>query len=168
MRGHQTIVTADPCGKKQAGFVKAGETFYPGMIVQVDPTVALISGRHTYKIYNRAVDGDQPLGSFWVVTDEYLTYEGKGITDSTTFDSYAAGLLCSLYSPLAGEEINLLFKNVTGTADDIIAGDIVMVDDDTGKVIATTGTPETEVAAALEAITDPTADTQLWCQWSGH
>ena len=43
-----------------------------------------------------------------------------------------------------------------------------MVDDGTGLIIATTGSPETEVCLLLEAITDPTADTLAWTIWSGH
>lgn len=160
-RGNGIIVTADPRGVFGEGVVAAGETFYPGMIVQRDPTVALAGGRPTYKIYNRDADGDQPLGSFWVVRHDYL--QGK-----TVSDSIAAGTRCFVYSPVAGEELNLLIENLAGTADDHTAGEILMVNDGTGKLIATTGSPETEVAALLETITDPTADTLAWCEWTGH
>lgn len=47
---NQIIVSSEPQGKFMEGFVKSGETFYPGMIVQRDATVALRQGRHTYKI----------------------------------------------------------------------------------------------------------------------
>jgi hypothetical protein len=73
-----------------------------------------------------------------------------------------------MYFPTDGDELNLLFGNASGTADDIPLGTILMVDHGTGKVVATTGTPETEVAVALEAIVDPTADQLLWVRWSGH
>lgn len=168
MRGKKIIVAADPQGMFMEGIVATGQTFYPGCIVQVDPTVALSSGRHTYKLYDRSADGEQPLGAFWVVTEENMALGGKGITDATTFDSYAAGERCSLYSPMAGEDLNLLISNLSGTADDHVAGEILMVDDGTGELIATTGSPETEVAVLMENITDPTADTLAWCQWSGH
>lgn len=163
MRGKEIIVTTEPGGRFDEGFVNTGETFYPGMIVQRDPSQALQGGRHTYKIYDRAADGDQPQGAFWVVTNLLGALVGK-----TNTDSIVAGERFMAYSPLAGEELNLLVANIAGTADDHALGEILMVDDGTGKLVATTGTPETEVAQLLEDITDPTADTLAWCEWSGH
>lgn len=162
-RGNSIIVDAEPQGKFTEGYVATGQTFYPGMVVQRDATVALISGRHTYKYYDRAADGDQPIGAFWIVTERLNAMFGKSMSDS-----YTAGERCSLYSPMAGEELNLLVANLSGTADDHALDEILMVDDGTGKLVATTGSPETEVAQLLEAITDPTADTLAWVQWSGH
>lgn len=160
-RGNCIIVTANPRGVFEEGYVKTSQTFYPGMVVQRDASVALSGGVHTYKIYDRDADGDQPAGAFWVVMENYLL--GK-----TTADSYAAGERCFFYSPVAGEELNLLLLNIAGTADDHALGEILMVDDGTGKLIVTTGSPETEVAQLLEAVTDPVADTLAWVQWSGH
>lgn len=160
-RGNTIIVSADPQGKFTEGYIAAGETPKPGTIMQIDPTVALKSGRHTYKIYNRDADGDRPAGAFWVLREDYL--QGKLVTEA-----YAAGERCFLYCPLPGEELNLLYANISGTADDHVAGEIGMVDDGTGKIIVTTGSPETEVCVLLENITDPTADTLAWVQWSGH
>lgn len=168
MRGHCIIVSADPQGKFTEGLVAAGETHYPGQIVQVDPTVALVGGRHTFKVYDRAADGDQPIGAFWVVTELNMSLQGKALTSSTSFDSYAAGERASYYSPMAGEELNLLYLNIAGTADDHAAGEIGMVDDGTGKIIATTGSPETEVCVLKETVTDPAADFLAWVEWSGH
>lgn len=160
-RGSRIIVSADPKGKFTEGVIATAEK--PGTIMQVDPTVALAGGRHTYKVYDQSADGEQPTGAFWVLTEELLALQGKGPTDA-----YTAGDRCSLYAPQDGEELNLLFGDTSGTADDVALGAKLMVDDGTGKVINTTGTPETEVATALEAIVDPTADQLLWCQWSGH
>jgi hypothetical protein len=152
MRGNEIIVSTEPQGRMEGGYVAAGETHYPGMIVQRDPTVALQLGRHTYKYYDRAADGDKPAGAFWLVTNMENALLGKDATEP--------------YAP--GEEYNLLVANFAGTADDHAAGEILMVDDGTGKLVATTGTPATEVAQLLEAITDPTADTLAWCQWAGN
>lgn len=160
-RGSRIIVSADPKGKFTEGVLATGEK--PGTIMQIDPTVALAGGRHTFKVYDRAADGDQPAGAFWVLTEHLQALQGK-----TALDAYTAGDRGSLYAPQDGEELNLLFGNAAGTADDVALGDIMMVDDGTGKIITTTGTPETEVAVALEAIVDPVADQLLWVQWSGH
>ncbi len=161
MRGSSIIVVSDPKGQFEEGVVATGETFYPGMVVQRDASVALKSGKHIYKYYNRAADGDMPEGSHWVVTERLLALQGKIYSDS-----YAAGERVSLYSPRAGEEMNLLLLNISGTGDDHTAGEILMVNDGDGKLIATTGSPEVEVAQLLESVTDPTADTLAWCQWS--
>lgn len=163
MRGTRIIVTADPKGQFEEGVVAAGQTFYPGLIVQRDPAVALKAGRHTYKLYTRDADGNLPRGSYWVVTEELNATIGKAYTES-----YGAGERVSLYSPRAGEELNLMVSNLAGTGDDHALDEILMVDSGTGELIATTGTPESEVAQLLEAITDPTADTLAWCQWTGH
>lgn len=165
MRGNTIVVSVgdSPKGVFVEGYVAAGETHYPGMIVQRDPTVALKAGRATYKIYSRDADGDHPAGAFWVVTEHLNVLQGKAITDSI-----AAGERMQLYSPLPGEELNLLVKDISGTGDDHTAGEILMVDTGTGKMIATTGSPESEPAVLLETVTDPTADTLAWCEWSGH
>ncbi len=160
-RGNEIVVSSCVYGHRVEGIIAAGETPKPGQIVQMDPTVALVGGRHTWKIYDRDADGDRPKGPFIVLTHDQL--QGKTISDA-----YAAGDRAFGYVPLPGDELNLLFKNVSGTADDVAAGDLFIVDDGTGKVIVTTGSPETEVAMALEAITDPTADTLVWCVWTGY
>ena len=59
------------------------------------------------------------------------------------------------------------FGNAAGTADDVTKGMKLIIDDGTGKVVPTTGTPESEPFVAREAITDPTADQLLWCSYSG-
>lgn len=162
-RGNRIIVIAPdhPKGVFCEGYVATGETHKPGMIVQRDPTVALKAGRATYKLYNRDADGNHPAGAFWVVLEDLM--QGKTVTDS-----YTAGTREFLYCPLQGEELNLLVANLSGTADDHTAGEILMVDDGTGMLVATTGTPETEVAMLLEAITDPEADTLAWVEWTGY
>lgn len=160
-RGNLIVVTADPKGNFLEGVIAAGETPKPGTIMQIDPSVALVGGRHTWKAYNRDADGDRPVGPFAVLDID--KFQGKSATDA-----YAAADRCFLYCPLPGDELNLLFGNAAGTGDDIALGDIMMVDDGTGKVVESTGSVETEVAVALEAITDPTADQLLWCMWSGH
>ncbi len=162
-RGNRIVITSPPFGIHSEGIVKATQTFYPGMIVVRDPSVALVNGRHTYKYYDPGADGEHPVGAMWVVTEGLLGLIGK-----TTSDSYGAGERCSLYCPKVGEDLNLLVANLSGTADDHAIGEKMMVDNGTGKLIVTTGSPELEVAQLLEAITDPTADTLAWCQWGGN
>jgi hypothetical protein len=159
MRGNRIVVSADPRGKFMEGYISGAVA--PGTIVQVDPSVALKGGRFTYKAYQPGTDGEQPLGPFWVLLENYLL----GLAASV---AYASGDRCFLYCPEPGDELNLLIANIAGTADDHALAEKLMVDTGTGKLIATTGSPETEVAVLNEVITDPVADTLAWCTWSGH
>jgi hypothetical protein len=155
-RGNRIVVNADAKGAYEWDYVTTAEK--PGTIVQLDVSQALRHGKHTWVVYNRAADGDRPLGPYAVIVEDL--YQGR---DADT--AYGAGELCKLYIPIQGDELNLLFLNVSGTADDVAAGVALIVDDGTGKVTPTTGTPQTEVAVALEALVDPTADQRLWCRW---
>lgn len=136
------------------GIINAAETPKPGTIVQIDPTQSMQQGRWVWKIFSRDADGDRPAGPLIVLTEDF----GQG---RTVDDAYAAGERAFGIIPLPGCELNVLYKNVSGTGDDVVAGNLLIVDTGTGKVIVTTGSPETEPFMALEALTDPTADALL-------
>ncbi len=158
-RGNAIIVTSDPKGQFDEGVITGA--LKPGTVLQRDPTVALQGGRHTYKAYDRGADGDRPAGALWILLHD--GYQGK-----TVLDAYVTGTRCFVYSPRPGEQFNLLLADVTGTGDDHTKGEILMVDDGTGKLIATTGSPETESFLLLESFTDPTADQLAWVEYSGY
>jgi hypothetical protein len=160
-RGNRIVVTAEPKGQFVQGYIATGETPKPGTILQVQAATALKGGRETWEIYNADADGGRPKGPFIVLIEDYLS--GKAATEA-----YAAGDFAFGYVPKQGDELNLLVLNIAGTADDHTKGEMLIVDDTTGKMIATTGTPETEVAQLKETITDPTADTLAWCVWTGY
>lgn len=160
-RRNVIVIAADPQGKFLEGYIATGQTPKPGTIMQIDPTVALRGGRHTWKIYDRGADGDRPIGPIAVLREDHL--QGKSITDA-----YASGDRAFLYAPQMGEELNCLLLDVAGTGDDHAAGELLMVDDGTGKLIATTGSPETESFTLLEAVTDPTTDTLAWVVYNGY
>lgn len=159
-RGSTIIVTAQPRGVFTQGYIAAGETPKPGTILQKQSATALKGGLFTYEIYNADADGGRPKGPIYLLLED--GYQGR-----TVDDAYAAGEFCWLYTPIQGEEYNLRLLDVAGTGDDHTKGEMLIIDDTTGKMIATTGTPETEVAQLLETITDPTADTLAWCVWTG-
>lgn len=160
-RGNSIIVTPEPKGRFLEGLIASGETPKPGTIVQIQIATALVSGKFTWEIYNVAADGSRPSGPFILLREDAL--QGRLATTA-----YAAGENALGYVPLPGDELNLLVLNLAGTADDHTKGEILIVDDTTGKMIATTGSPETEVAMLLETITDPVADTLAWCIWTGY
>ena len=72
-----------------------------------------------------------------------------------------------LYCPLPGDELLMLVGDVSGTADDHTIGEILMVDDGTGELVTTTGSPENEHFVCLEAAADPTADALMHCMFAG-
>ncbi len=147
-------------GKRVTVIIAAGETPKPGTILQVDPTATRVGNNEVAKIYNRDADGDRPAGPHIVLLEDRM----RGRTPD---DAYAAGDMAPAYIPLPGDELNLLFGNAVGTADDITAGGLGMVDDGTGKIIGTTGSPEEEVCVFMESYTDPAADRHLWVKWNG-
>jgi hypothetical protein len=158
MRGSKIIVSSEPQGQLVEGLIATGETPKPGTIVQIDASVALNNGRHTWKIYNADADGGRPKGPYILLKEDDL--RGKTYDDAYAAGDRAFGIICH-----RGDEYNLRLLDVAGTGDDHTKGEILIIDDTTGKMIATTGTPEDEVAVLLETITDPTADTVAWCQW---
>ena len=167
MKGKRIIVDDLPRGRVTRFVVNTGETWAPGVVVQIDPTQTRQSGNWVGKLCDISADGAGFSGACFIVTEESFATYGKGITSATSFDTYAAGQLASVYAPQNGDELNVLFKNVSGTADDVVAGDILIVDDTTGKFIVTTGGPTVKPCMALEAVTDPTADTLVWVSWGG-
>jgi len=162
-KGNCIVVSANPRGVFMEGYVASGQTPYPGTIMQIDPTVDLINGRNTFKIYDRDADGDRPKGAIYVLRENYLLGKDKDTP-------YAPGDLCFLYAPLQGEELNVLVKNLsgTGTADDYVKGELMTIDDGTGMLIRTVGSPETEPFTLKESSTDTTANVLLWCEFSGY
>ena len=156
-RGNRIVLTPDR-GHFEQGYIDTAE--YPGTIVQMDPTHALVTGRFHWVVFNRDADGDRPMGPYIVLCEDFT--QGKGIDPTDSNNAHVAGQLARGFVCYAGAEVNLLFKNVSGTADDVVAGNLFIVDDATGKVIVTTGSPEEEPFMALEALTDPSADALVW------
>lgn len=160
MRGNEIVVSFDPRGLKVEGVIGAGLTPKPGTIMQLQVGTALVGGRHTWELYAPGTDGAKPKGPMIVLVQDYL--QGR-----TADDAYAAGERAFGYIPLAGDELNLRLKDIAGTGDDHTKGEVLIVDDASGLLIATTGSPDTKVAILLETVTDPVAETLVWCQWTG-
>jgi len=159
-RGTEIIVSANPRGVMHEGPITG--TPKPGTIMQIDVSEGINGdGRFTWEAYNRDADGNRPAGPLAILLPDRL--QGKLHTDA-----YAAGDHGFLYTPIAGEEFNCLLLDVSGTGDDHAFGEILIVDDGTGKLVATTGTPETEPFMLLEAVTDPIADTLLHVIYNGY
>lgn len=142
-----------------------GAVLYPGTIMQVDPSVALVGGVSTCVVYDRSADGEQPKGAFWVATEHMGRLAGK-----TVDDTIEVGAMFEAYAPAAGDDLNLMVSDAdTGTStNDVAVGTIMMVRDGFGTLIATSGSPETEVAVMMSAANDFSGNRLNWVQWTGH
>lgn len=162
-KGNRIIVTENPRGVFTEGFIAAGETPSPGTVLQIQDSAGIDgNGRMTFELANMDGDGTRPKGPLYVLLEDSL--QGR-----TSTDAYAAGEACFLYTPAAGEELNMLVLNLAGTADDHPFGEMLVVDDTTGQLIVTPGgAEETEPFKLLEAITDPTADTLAHVVYTGY
>lgn len=161
-KGSDIIVSGQPRGVQLEGIIEG--TPKPGTVMQIKAaTAADGTGRHTWQVYNADADGNQRIVA--VLLPDYL----QGVMETT---AYTTGTRGFLYFPLPGEELNMLAANLTGTGsgtDDAFAvGDLLIVDDGTGKLIKTTGSPESEPFLVLEAVAALTEDTLIWCLFTGY
>lgn len=161
-RGNGIIVTAEPHGRFVEGKLKTGITPKPGTILQIQNTVAIdANGRFTFELATPDAAGGRPKGPLLILLPDFLS--GK-----TATDAFADSAAVTCYVPQAGEEFNLLLLDIAGTADDHPIGEILIVHATLGKLIVTTGTPETEPFQLLETITDPVADTLAHVIYTGY
>lgn len=167
--GNDIIVEAAPRGTKMEGILGANSgSPKPGTIMEIDRSVEPVNGTFAWEPFGVtaasgsegvAADGNQRL----VAVLEIDKLQGK-----TADDAYATTERCFLYVPVAGETLNIRRADIAGSGDDVAIGDLFIVEDGTGKLIATTGSPESEPFFALETVTDPLAETLLWCMYTGY
>lgn len=158
-KGNTILISTDPRGRKTEGYITG--TPKPGIMLMLDVSEAERGGRFTWEPFNRTFDAQ--MGLVAVLLEDEL----QGVNNDT---AYVTGARCFLYFPLPGDELNMLFQNQAGTADDVAFGDYFVVDDGTGKMLATTGTAadKSEPFQALEVVTDPTEDTLVHCYFTGY
>lgn len=155
-KGNDIIVSNNPRGRREEIIISG--TPKPGTVMTVT-TAALSNGRFTMEAYNRDADGNRaPIAVL-------LADELRGILQTT---AYASGDRGFVYYPLPGDDLNMLVANIAGTGDAFTIGDYMIVDDGTGKLIATTGSPESEPFQIMETVAALTADTLLWCKFTGY
>lgn len=143
--GNKIVVTPNPKGVFKEGRIRGPET--PGIAMQIDVSEAKQGGRFQWEPFNGAFDAQQNLIAILLP---------NGLEGQTAAQVYADGDRCFLYCPIPGEEMNILLQDQSGTADDFVVGDKLIVDDGTGKFLISAGTAadKSEPFIALEAITD--------------
>lgn len=170
-KGNRIVVTPHPRGRFEECIVSG--TPKPGTVMEYKTGSTDIGGRRNMEAagttaaagsHGMNADGDNIAICVLVCFADHAACPlAKGPTDA-----YADGERGAVYWPVEGEELNVLFMNQSGTADDVAVDDKLIVDDGTGKVFKSTGTVESEPFQANEAIVDPTADQLLWARYTGR
>lgn len=151
------LVDGHPRGKIFEGIISG--TPKPGTCMSMTSAEPDGSGRNTYEPWNGGADGEQ---------DEVIVLLEDIFQGKTKDDAYADGSRGRFYIPLPGDELLVLVANIAGTGDAFAIKDKLMIDDGTGKLIATTGTPEMEPFKVLETVSALTEDTLVLCRATGH
>lgn len=150
MSSHATIVLSpDPKGRFVEGIISG--TPKPGTIMEVKAATEPVGGKHTWQVYQPGGDGQRNVGPLAILCEDRL--QGK-----TVSDAYVSGTLGQLYFVQPGDEVQLLLQNQSGTADSFAIGDKLILDNGTGKGLATTGSPESEPFVVMETLAALTAD----------
>ena len=147
----------DPKRKKE---VIIDGTPKPGTCLTVKAAVEPVNGRFTYEAYDRGADAER--AEVAVLLEDEL--QGYGVEQA-----YVSGTRGMIYFPQSGDMLQMLVANISGTGEAFAIGDYLIIDDGTGKLVATTGTPEMESFKVMETLTGGiTADVLLLCMYTGH
>lgn len=157
MSAHNVIVlTAAPAGRFLEGIISG--TPKPGTCMQVKAATEMIGGRHTWEVFNKAADGSNYLIA--VLYNNH--FMGQPITAA-----YETGARCFMYCPIPGDELQVLVANIGGTGDSFAIGDLLMVDDTTGKAVASTGSEARTPFIVMETVAALAADRLVHVMYTG-
>ena len=154
---NKIVLATEPQGVFLEGTIVG--TPLPGTVMEIVPATEPVNGRFSWRVATPGADGNR-MPIVVLLAD---SLQGKVVTDA-----YVTGTRGFLYAPAMGETLNMILQDVAGTADDHAIGDLLIVDNGTGELIATTGTPESEPFKVLETVTDPTTDSRVECQYTGY
>lgn len=165
-RGSSIIVNAQPRGVFEEVIVVG--TPKPGTVMNIVRSTAAVNGRFSAEpagttaasgVQGMAADGNRlPI---CVLLEDSL--QGK-----TADDAYVTGTQGRVYYPAPGEDLNMIVENQSGTTDDFVIGDKLIVDDGTGKLLISASTPESEPFICLETFSDLAADRLTWVKYTGY
>ena len=142
---NKVIITPFPQGRFLEGTISGALT--PGVCVEIS---AITNGKFTFRAYQPGSDGLRPLGGLPILIENL-----RGGDNAT---AYVTGEGCRVYFPLHGDVLIMILQDVSGTADAHTFGELLIPDTGTGKLIATTGSPEIEPFTLCETLTAPAAD----------
>jgi hypothetical protein len=132
----------------------------PGTCMTVKAATEPVNGVFTFTVYNR--DADANRATVAVLLEDELQGYGLGT-------AYVTGKRGMLYYPEAGDHLQMLVANLGGTGEAFAIGDYLLIDDGTGLLVDTTGTPEMESFIVMETVTGGiTEDTYVLVEYTGH
>lgn len=150
----------NPQGRFMEGIID--DTSKPGTWMELVPGSAEVSGRLHYRHYAPGADGS-PREVIILLEDP-----GQGAIYSA---AYVAGTRCFLYSPLAGDEMNVLTADATGTGslNAFNVGDRLTGKNTTGTFIKELTATDSAPFVVNEDITQSEPDTGTWvfCRCTG-
>jgi hypothetical protein len=177
-KGNNILVGTHPRGRFEEGILSDtnSSTPKPGTVMEfVRSQTQDGTGRWEWDVFGAdaassnngvAADGDQRMIAV------LLEDSNQGKTADT---AYAASTATSktrlpLYFPIMGEELNMIFENISGTGadQDVAVGDQLIVDNGTGKLLVAAGSDESEPFISMEALTDIMADTLTHVKFTGY
>lgn len=157
MLGTKILCEERPKGVFLEGYISG--TPKPGTVMQVTAATEPINGRFKWEVFNQAADGT--LALIAVLLEKQ--HEGKIYSDA-----YVDGDWGYLYVPIAGEFLNMIVANVSGTADTHAIGDRFMVDDTTGLLVADSSGASVPFVLMETEATAQTEDEWKLCIYTGH
>lgn len=170
MYGNRIVVTPCPRGRFEEIIVSG--TPRPGQCMEYKTGSTNVGGRRVFEpagttaaagSHGMNADGDRiAVAVLLAWPDHAACPPGRDVNTA-----YADGERAAVYYPVEGEQLNLLFQNAAGTADDIAIDDKLIIDDGTGKVLKSVGAVESEPFTAAEALVDPTIDQLFLCTFTG-
>lgn len=168
-RGTETIVTSEPKGRFEWGIIYG--TPVPGTCMEIKTSAGLTNGKKTFQAASRASGAKGPI---CVLVGDSMQGKNSVSKDAAWSggpkapgDAFVSGTLGQVYWPTAGDELNMVVNNQSGTADDVAFGGLLGVETVTGQLIKDNSFASAPFQA-LEAVTDPSADFVLWCQYLGN
>lgn len=152
MIGTKILMEEQPKGRQFQGIVSG--TPYPGTCMEVYPAVEPVGLNWKYRVFQPSSAGTDGMHRPIIVLLE------KEDVGGAYNRAYVDGERGWFYMPAPGELLNMLVLDVSGTADTHAIGDVMIVQNGTGKLIKTWGTPGSEPFVCMETAAAPTAD--IW------
>lgn len=151
-------------GIREEGTLANGGTALPGVIMELKPSTAFTNGRGSYRVYQPGTSGNRKI---------MFVLNTNPLNGQVATQAYNDGDHIYLYVPQAGDDLNLLVKGVAGTGATTIhnIGDLMIVENASGKLISTTGSEQSDpfqVQGDPAAGTSINADTLVWVKATGY
>lgn len=173
--GNKIIVSDRPQGIKFEGILSSSNSTAPkpGVVMEITRTISPVGGAFTWDVFGAdaassdngvAADGDRRMIA--ILLPDYLQGQASGTAYVASTATVKTRIF--MYFPIMGEQLNMIFRNISGTGadQDIAIGDILSVDDGTGKLIVSAG--QSESFMALEAQTDVVVDVLTHMMYTGY